>query len=145
MTLSSLTEEKETKATRIKKTKVRKKRATEKLPQNRKEMQMKNKIINAQENEVKNPILLIKHPDHKCLTCSNLFTSQNDLLKHYHKEHSGKKDKGILNSYSILEGNDIQSYKCTKCDRVYDNLRAVKRHLEAHVKDRPFICKECGK
>lgn len=144
VTLSSLQQKKETKTPRKRKAKIRKKCATEKLTKPQKEIQIKNKITKFKKNE-NYPIIIIKNQDYKCLTCSDLFNSQNDLLKHYHKEHSGKKNKDIMNSYSILVGNGIQSYKCTKCDRVYDNLRAVKRHLEAHVKDRPFICKECGK
>lgn len=98
------------------------------------------------ENETQiseNPIMVIKN-QHKCLMCSESLTTQNDLLKHYRKQHSSKKDKDMMNSYTVLEGNGVQSYKCNKCARVCDNLRAVKRHLEAHVKDRPFICKECG-
>lgn len=142
VTLSSL---KEAKAPIKRKTKIKRKHATENLAKPQKTIRIKSKIKNAQERENKSPIPLIKNQDYKCLTCSDLFTSQNDLLKHYHKEHSSKKDKDTINSYSILEGNGVLRYKCTKCERVYDNLRAVKRHLEAHVKDRPFVCKECGK
>lgn len=137
VTLSSLKQKTETKSLSKRKAKCGKKCAKEKLSKPQKEIQIK--------SEMNNPITIIKNKNHKCLTCSDLFTSQNELLKHYRKEHSSKKDKDIMNSYTISEGKDILSYKCTKCDRVYDNLRAVKRHLEAHVKDRPFICKECGK
>ncbi|XP_026317274.1 zinc finger protein 16-like [Hyposmocoma kahamanoa] len=147
MTLSSL---KVAKTPSKKKTKIKRKRTTENLARPRKATQIKNKVKNGQKSEKKNPILLINKQDFKCLTCSALFTSQNDLIKHYHKEHSSKQDKDgkmkeATKSYSILERNGVQSYKCTTCGRVYDNLRAVKRHFEAHVKDRPFICKQCGR
>ncbi|XP_063390019.1 zinc finger protein OZF-like isoform X2 [Cydia fagiglandana] len=79
----------------------------------------------------------------KCLTCFEMFISQNKLLNHYNSVHKVKAEiKG--NQYTQIDGDEKILYKCNKCDKTYENVRSVNKHAKTHC-DENFHCKLCGR
>ncbi|CAH0403588.1 unnamed protein product [Chilo suppressalis] len=85
----------------------------------------------------------------KCLTCFEMFNSQNVLLNHYNTEHHKKvKDQNTEDHFTLILSQDGYSllFKCSVCSKEYSNKKSVSRHyLLAHVNERPFVCKLCGR
>lgn len=65
--------------------------------------------------------------EHKCPTCSTVFTRQHNLKSH------------------MLTHKDEKPYKCEKCDMRFRRLHDLKRHSKLHTGEKPHICPKCDR
>ncbi|XP_060528160.1 zinc finger protein 236-like isoform X2 [Cylas formicarius] len=62
----------------------------------------------------------------ECNICHKLYASKDVLRKHKKKVHGQNK-----------------KFPCIKCDKGYDNLEELNRHIKLHTGYRPFACQYC--
>ncbi|KAF9823510.1 hypothetical protein SFRURICE_011363 [Spodoptera frugiperda] len=79
-----------------------------------------------------------------CLSCLNIFESQNSLIQHYHSEHLKKvKNPAVNYSECNLDGNI--SYSCKTCERrTYKTVPEIIRHSRVHNGVRLQCSYKCG-
>lgn len=65
--------------------------------------------------------------EHKCPTCSTVFTRQHNLKSH------------------MLTHKDEKPYKCEKCDMRFRRLHDLKRHSKLHTGEKPHVCPKCDR
>lgn len=65
--------------------------------------------------------------EHKCPTCSTVFTRQHNLKSH------------------MLTHKDEKPYKCDKCDMRFRRLHDLKRHSKLHTGEKPHVCPKCDR
>uniref|UniRef100_A0A8R1I1M1 C2H2-type domain-containing protein n=2 Tax=Caenorhabditis japonica TaxID=281687 RepID=A0A8R1I1M1_CAEJA len=54
-------------------------------------------------------------------------------------------DMPLENHESPPPYNEINSYNCLKCSKVFTNMNALEQHQQIHNNDKQFECKQCGK
>lgn len=65
--------------------------------------------------------------EHRCPTCSTVFTRQHNLKSH------------------MLTHKDEKPYKCEKCDMRFRRLHDLKRHSKLHTGEKPHVCPKCDR
>lgn len=65
--------------------------------------------------------------EHKCPTCSTVFTRQHNLKSH------------------MLTHKDEKPYKCEQCDMRFRRLHDLKRHSKLHTGEKPHVCPKCDR
>ena len=93
----------------------------------------KNKHANIHSMKVKHGKI-----SHKCESCDNIFSDEEDLKLHMKVNHS--KIKNVLNK--IVAKKNV----CDSCGKHFTSNYNLKTHFKTvHEKRRDFICMDCGK
>ncbi|KAG7154620.1 zinc finger protein 91-like [Homarus americanus] len=74
---------------------------------------------------------------YRCKLCSEIFFCKDKARKHAQECHS---EIDLTKIYK----NNVESFKCSDCDRTFPTLRGRDRHhLHMHLKHKPVQCTEC--
>ncbi|XP_067009796.2 PR domain zinc finger protein 10 [Anabrus simplex] len=103
-----------------------------------------------------------------CFECNEKFVNSDELQKHLnvHETERGEdvniqksrtrrssrssyRRRGLLHFSPKkfkpgLEKNEVRSYQCHTCNRIFPRNYSLKRHLLLHAKDKKFSCDVCG-
>eukprot|EP00731_Ephydatia_muelleri_P011738 Em0006g632a len=63
---------------------------------------------------------------HRCSICQRTFPEQRVLDQHVHRRHQGE-----------------QPYPCLECDKSFNWLSDLQRHIRVHTGERPYRCSAC--
>ena len=99
--------------------------------------------LEAQQLEAQQPHHQQARERHKCLTCSDVFATAQELASHS-KTHVPPADEvctlpkrnRVLNKHMISK---VTSVKCDQCDASFSSKTALTRHQNVH-QERPFRC-----
>ncbi|XP_023939849.2 zinc finger and BTB domain-containing protein 11-like [Bicyclus anynana] len=89
----------------------------------------------------------------KCAICSLFHTKYKNLLEHMHSHYRNYVcdvcDRGFISSRAMLchqQSHEKSSVGCSKCDKVFENVRRLKLHMAAvhRFKNLPNKCKICN-
>ncbi|XP_054650412.1 oocyte zinc finger protein XlCOF6-like isoform X2 [Dunckerocampus dactyliophorus] len=96
-------------------------------------------------------------PDLTCTLCSQMFTSQSQLLRHL-QTHSvegaepcfscrfcDQTFSGVTLLRIHQRSHKTRSYKCDQCDKTFASLTGLQSHRTSHSTDNRFLCPQCGK
>lgn len=93
---------------------------------------------------------------YKCSACSMYFKNKEEESSHRQEKHKRTFDCSTCGrSYMHAAGlrahvsishktEELRSYSCTKCKKVFPTKSRLKVHMAVHSNVRPFTCEQCG-
>jgi KRAB domain-containing zinc finger protein len=93
---------------------------------------------------------------YSCPDCNKCY-AKSEQLKVHRRVHTGEtpfqcpvcprafRSTSLRNNHVKTHSEEKESFNCTECDKCYDNLPALKKHMPVHTKEKQFKCKVCGK
>ncbi|XP_061749349.1 zinc finger protein ZFMSA12A-like isoform X2 [Nerophis ophidion] len=96
-------------------------------------------------------------PDLTCNLCSQVFSSQSQLLRHL-QTHTvegaepcfpcrfcDQTFSGVTLLRIHQRSHRTRSFQCDQCDKTYGSLTGLQSHRTSHMTDSRFLCPQCGK
>nr|XP_057906873.1 oocyte zinc finger protein XlCOF6-like isoform X2 [Doryrhamphus excisus] len=96
-------------------------------------------------------------PDLTCTLCSQMFSSQSQLLRHLQTHSvegaepcfSCRFCEQTFSGVTLLRihqrSHKTRSYKCDQCNKSFASLTGLQSHRTSHNTDNRFLCPQCGK